>query len=475
MKKNKIRYQSTVSILLVIFSVLTGCDVLDLDEQPKSFISPDNFFNTPEQVEAIFPACMKRTFFKWNGYAMTPELFIHDDQLNGGNLIIPQNHGANIYSLHYANIKDLNFGIASVVNGNLEGFPAADVDLLMGQLKFLRGWNYFQLVRMWGPVPLLTEEHTDQYFTYLPERAPIVEVYELVVKDFKEAIEKLPVNWGAKAGRPAKDAAKSLLAKVYLTMATAPLNDTGYYEKAAMMAKEVKDAGNYRLVYNIEDVFSLETEYGPEIMWSFEGNSALPSADPRIWSGIYGWSNFACQREWVDLYPEQARKHIYIETRNREGVLFTDLGKNAGLKKFLYDTENFDKYISTANIPIIRYADALLMFAEAENMSKGGPTQEAVDAVNEVINRANGYVDNPDYPLLTINMSKEEFDEAVIDERNFELCFENDRWFDLVRKRILKEKSLDYIQQNFDEHVYLFPIPESEIRLNENLEQNPGY
>jgi hypothetical protein len=126
-------------------------------------------------------------------------------------------------------------------------------------------------------------------------------------------------------------------------------------------------------------------------------------------------------------------------------------------------------------MPIIRYADVLLIFAEAENMANGGPTQAAVEAVNQVIDRANGNTINADHPKLTAAMTKEAFDEAVIEERNQELCFEFDRWFDLVRKRILKEKSIPTIQQNFSDADDLFPVPDNDVQLNPLITQNPGY
>ncbi len=474
MKKANEINKNLIGIFIAIILIIVGCDAFDLEEEPKSFISPDNYFTTAAQVEAIFSSCMIRSYFPWGGYSYSPDLFEHTDQRKGGDLLIPLNHASEFYEIHYGNIKDINFAIASIENGNLEGTSSSDTDLLMGQLKFLRAWNYFQLVRMWGDVPLLTEEHTDTYFTYLPSRAPVADVYDLIIDDFTEAIEKLPVEWD-EVGRPARDAAKSLLAKVYVTMATAPLNDQSYYSKAAAMAKEVMDDGNYSLVPDIEDVFSLDTENGPEIMWSFEGNDENPSTNPKIWTDINGWGDYEVDKVWLEAYPEQERKNVYIEMYNSEGVYFTELGEDPGIAKFLYDKENFANRISTINIPIIRFADVLLIFAEAENMSKGGPTQEAVDAINVVIDRANDYEDNPDYPLLTTNMSMDEFDEAVIQERNLELCFENDRWFDLIRKRILEEKTRIEYRPNFDEHIYLFPIPESEIRLNENMGQNPGY
>jgi hypothetical protein len=422
---------------------------------------------------------MRRAFGHWTGYHYSPEFHKNSDQQNRGNkLIITMNYGSDIWVIHWTNIKDLNFAIKAIVDGKIDNTSQSVRDQLMGQLKFLRAWNYFQLVRHWGDLPLLTEEDTEDYFAALPERRSVAEVYELIVSDFTEAIQKLPVDWGSLVGRPARDAAKGLLAKTYLTMATAPLNDASCYPKAAAMAKEVMDAGKHRLEENIEDVFTMETKYGPEMMWSLNGNEQYYH-DARIWTTMYGWgdSDYSCDRFWVDsVYPEQPRKYEYLEIYNRDGIPFYELGHNAGIKKYLYDTwANIDRGASTVNMPIIRYADVLLIFAEADNMVNGGPTQAAVDAVNQVIDRANGHVPNPEYPLLTTNMTRDEFDKAVINERSYELCFEYDRWCDMLRKRIIPEVTREHFLVNFTEDDYLFPIPESEIRLNPNMKQNPGY
>jgi hypothetical protein len=127
------------------------------------------------------------------------------------------------------------------------------------------------------------------------------------------------------------------------------------------------------------------------------------------------------------------------------------------------------------NMPIIRFADVLLIYAEAANKVNHGPTQAAVDAINMVIDRANGHTPIAEHPLLTTGMSEADFDEAVIEERNQELCFEYDRWFDLVRKEILEEKTIPAFRVNFSTDDYLFPIPDADIELNKALEQNPGY
>jgi hypothetical protein len=107
------------------------------------------------------------------------------------------------------------------------------------------------------------------------------------------------------------------------------------------------------------------------------------------------------------------------------------------VQKFLYDSpDDFAANRSLVSMPVIRFADVLLIYAEAENMSKGAPDAAAVDAINRVINRGNGYVANADDPLATTSLTKQQFDDKVIQERNYELCFEMDRWFDLKGRKL---------------------------------------
>jgi hypothetical protein len=185
------------------------------------------------------------------------------------------------------------------------------------------------------------------------------------------------------------------------------------------------------------------------------------------------------ERNW----PDQKRKEAYLFTE-WDGVQYPDFPEQTPFcKKFFFyiSEDDFNGYSSTMNYPILRYADVLLIYAEAANMATGGATapQEAVDAVNQVIDRANGFVVNPLHPLLTTAMSKEEFDAAVIQERNWELMYENgDRWFDICRKRILDDPKVTVRAEdraNFTIDDYLFPIPETDLRINPLLDQNPGY
>ena len=268
-------------------------------------------------------------------------------------------------------------------------------------------------------------------------------------------------------------------------MAGAPLNKIENYQKAATAAKAaMDDAGGYQLVPNIFDVFKVENKYSKEMVWAFNSNSNYLGAEANMWApwgapgiGGSGWGNFSAERRMDTLWPDQPRKQAYLLTE-LNGINYKDWGsQNPTCSKWLppnIPESDFDNYTQQINVPIIRFADVLLMYAEATNMA-GGPTQQACDAVNRVVDRANGYVVNAGHPKFTTSMSKTQFDEAIIMERNWELCFEYDRWFDICRKRILDKVSPGYLLPNFSVNDYLWPIPEIDLRLNKLLVQNPGY
>lgn len=463
---------------MFIAVVVLAMSCKKLTEKPISFVEPDKFYTTPSQIEATFAGAMNELWDYWGGYGYGMGNFINDDQYDGGDLVVGNNHGSDLWNRHYSAILNLNAAIKAMKAGNLGTTPQADVDVLMGQAKFIRGYNYFMLVRMFGDLPLITDE-TENPNTAEISRSPIADVYALIVSDFTDATTKLPRSWANFPGRPTSGAAKGLLAKVYLTMATYPVNDPSNYAKAADYAGQVIQEGDYELVQNIEDVFSLGTKYGPEMMWSFNSNYADINTDPQIYRPglLEGWGDSRVQIEWEQALPNTPRKRAFVLTE-LDGKEYPDWesDQNPFIKKFMYDNQDdYDNYSSIMSMPIIRFADVLLIYAEAANKANGSPTQAAVDAVNQVIDRANGYAPIAGHPLLTTGMSVDDFDAAVIEERNQELCFEYDRWFDLVRKRILQEKTIPVWQANFTEDDYLFPIPDADIELNDKITQNPGY
>jgi hypothetical protein len=478
MKKIILNFKNQISIITVIFLFGVGC--VSLEEKPLDFTSPENFYGTVGQIEASLTGAMGALYSQWGNYSYGWYEF-QDDHIYGADLVFSSSHGNWCWSAHYSAIAILNSVIAALNEDKLgPTVSQADKDLLMAQAKFLRGFNYFWLVRLYGDVPIITEE-TDVVAGEIV-RNPIADVYGLILADLNIAEAGLPDAWEAgKAGRPSKWAAKTLLAKVHITMATAPLNQTAHYQDARDYAKEVMDQGPYSLTTDVREVFDLGNKFAPEIMFSFNATEDDIATPPQIWlpgSMAFGWGDFCLEKDWAEAYPEQPRKDAYMILYDWDSTSYLDWDgtHTPHLRKYVYNSREVMESLNTwANIPLIRFADALLLFAEADNAVNGGPTQAAVDAVNQIIDRSNDYVDNPNHPKLTTSMSQAEFDAAVIEERSLELFFEYDRWFDLVRKRILCEKVRPSMQVNCDENDYLWPIPEADLRLNPKLTQNPGY
>jgi hypothetical protein len=478
MKKRISKIFNLVLMSGLLLLLTTRC--VKLEEKPIDFTGPDNFYRSAPQIEAAFASSMNRlwgswTFYDWMGYPGFPDM---DDQKSGGNLVLTDAFGNDCWYVHYRAIADLNPAIKAL-NLDALGTNASQTqkDQLMAQAKFLRAFSYFTLVRLYGDVPLITED-TNPVSDPIT-RAPTADVYHLIISDLLFATENLPVTWSDFPGRPERDAAKTLLAKVYITMATFPTNDATKYVLARDMAKQVIEGGTHDLVPEVDKVFDMSNSYGPEIMWSFINSLDEDVIGPEIWlpGEMNGWGDVVPERAWAEAFPDEPRKSAYLLLEDWDGNSWTTWDQGTpSIKKFLMDTkENIQSGKSYENMSIIRFADALLLFAEAENMVNGSPTQAAVDAVNRIIDRATGGIPNAADPRVTVTMSKAAFDAAVIQQRNLELCFEYDRWFDIVRKRILYEVSLPAYQPNYNIEDYLLPIPQNDLRLNLLMTQNPGY
>jgi len=141
---------------------------------------------------------------------------------------------------------------------------------------------------------------------------------------------------------------------------------------------------------------------------------------------------------------------------------------------FTNTKDNLEKNVSYASFLSSGTPDVLLIYAEAENMVNG-PTIAACNAVNLIVNRATGGVPNAADPLFTTSMTKAQFDVAIIRQRDLELCFEYDRWFDICRKRILDKVCDPAYLPNYSVDDYLSAHTEKDLRLNLLLTQNPGY
>jgi hypothetical protein len=344
----------------------------------------------------------------------------------------------------------------------------------VNEAEFLRALNYFNLVRWFKEVPLVLHETTslDASTTYV-KQATEDETYAQIIQDLKDA-EALPESYDdANVGRVTSGAAKSLLSKVYLTHKD--------WKLAAEKSKEVIASGRYDLFEDFADVFALATENGKEHIFSiqFKGNANYISNNlagrsaPNEIPGING--------DYADaLHLEGGLYESYDANDKRLPVTFvTEMTSPTDGKLYQLAIPHFHKYYdetvignqgqSSKDVPYIRFAEVLLIYAEALNEAEGKPSAEAYTAIDRVRERAGITLLKNANP----NLSQDEFREYVFEERRKELVYEFQRWFDLSRR------GSDYYVQKLKasgktsalpKHIH-FPIPQRELDLNPNLHQ----
>lgn len=340
-------------------------------------------------------------------------------------------------------------------------------------------------MRFFGDVPLITEPQSSDSDLY-PSRTPAAEVYAQIISDLENAVELLPVKQeytDADKGRAAKGTAIGMLAKVHLTL--------GHWQEVVDLTTQLEGMG-YSLNANYADNFRTETENSDESLfevqyvanagydfWSNENQASWTSTfmGPRssgLVAGAYGWNQPT--QEFVSNYEAgDLRKDVTILYEGGpafDGQQYSPSWSFTGynVRKFLVPlstSPSFDN--SPLNFPVLRYADVLLMKAEALN--ELGQTSPAQAPLNLVRNRAG-------LPDIASGMNQADFRNAVLRERRVELAFEGHRWFDLIRVDN-GQYGLNFLHSigktNADEHHLLLPIPQIERDRNPNLTQNPGY
>ena len=489
------KYIRTIAILLLFISILPSCKKF-LEEDPKSLVTVANFYKTQEDaiaaVNAIYgylnststgsTAGVYHSTF-WVIAGLTSDE-MQNNQFGAPDLDqlatfthSPQNNSLlETWQMHYKTITIANIAIERIPGISMDATLRAR---LVNEAKFLRGLMYFDLVRMFGDVPLLTKEVED----LKPARTAASAVYDLIVSDLTGA-EALPASYpdGNGKGRATSGAAKAILAKVYLTKKE--------YDKAAAKALEVINSNQYQLWDDFADVFKLSSRNGKEAIFSVEfgdGGGAIS-----FWE-VGQFNVRLLPRELSEEGVQNAQGwqiptlHLYnsyeADDRRRAVTFVTEVhNANSTITQIRpYIQKYWDRVAEpTANgsfndFPVIRYADILLIYAEAAN--ELGNSTAAHEYINKVRKRArfNGttYLNVlPDY----VGLTKDEFRAAVLKERRMEFVAEGQRWFDLARTGTLQTlvplAKPGVVPQ--DKH-YLFPIPQRERDLNENLSQNTGY
>lgn len=350
-------------------------------------------------------------------------------------------------------------------------------DIYIGEAKFLRALAYFDLVRIYGDVPMITTLLTIEE-AYKAGRQKVDKIYnELIIKDLLDAENKLPAKYaGADVGRVTKGAAKALLGKTYLT-----LHD---FVKAEAKLRELTTMG-YTLLANYNDLFDYtKDEHHSEYIFDIEYEQGITEGncfttnftpkDPAIatFYGVTGGQNGNNNppRSLFALFPAgDLRKDITAADGfiDRNGVFHKLIPSSNDVQTFTkkYMVRLLASCDSRANWKVIRYADVLLMLAEALN--ENGKTAEALNYINMVRKRAG--------LAAYANLSQAEMRENIYLERRLELSFEGHRWFDLVRTGRALTVMVPF---GMKAYMTVFPLPLSQIQLINDpsiLPQNPGY
>jgi len=511
-------------ILLAVVLLFSSCsDFLDQKYHGKVF--PGTYPASTDNLESMVTSLYGMTNTLYNTTGSLVACMAGDDvtTLPGGNkgpflefdVFNAQDNNAKLsvpWSNSYTVIKQAN-DIINTIDHVTTGISGEQVkaikDRALGQAYFMRALAYFNLVRTFGQVPLVTKVEVD----YTTSKAEFKDIYALIISDLSQAENLLPEVYSGASNlsdlesstayaRVTSGAAKALMASAYLTMAGYPVKETSNYAKAAAKAKEIIDnesaygytllamkdlwkwQNNWKNTANAEGVFTC--------FFNIASNTGSESNGNMLSTGMTskeatGWDDAFAELNFFNEFPAGARKDATFLTKvvlkngtvNKPWNQFKD-SKHPHYKKYMevegFDPKNMDKYIdwwSSRTIPVIRYAEVLLVYAEAQAMADGAPNDLAYTCLNRVRNRAG-------LSNMTSGLSGTEFKDSVVTERKWEFAGlePNARWFDMVRTETVqvatsKRDTLDIPlagHPNDQTHVgYFAPTPQGDKQLNTGL------
>ncbi len=497
---------STIVVLSVLILTLASCKKWVAYDPHEDFKQTElDYLRTEADYRTM--AVSVYTPIQWLNQSVVVGEIASDNAVSGGESasdvlslqqIDDMTHNANnstlteLWQAAYEGINRANYMHqykAKNPGGNVVSFTGKEA--LYGEVYFLRAYYYFHLVRFFGDVPLFTEKRLGLTESKSLKRTDKAQVYAQIESDLLSAIAVLP-SVQIQKGRVTKYAAQALLGKVYLYQQK--------YTDASDMLANVINSNAFSLPSNFEGIFLSSGENGPESVFEIQysntspyynwgavnrgqGNYAVQQCGVR---GINGTDSMPYAAGWSTNLPTTDLAAAYQSGDKRKAVTVLDIAaykaahpsynityqeapyKNTGLynQKFLPRKGQTSGQIELNylnNYRTIRYADVLLMAAEAL-VKSGGSEVKALEYVNLVRQRAFG--DN----THNISASGNALYLAILDERRLELAMEGDRFFDLVRTGMAETKIPGFVKGKHE----VFPIPFEEINIS-GLSQNPGY
>jgi hypothetical protein len=512
--------------LLAIIITFGACDSL-VEEEVFSTITPNNFFQSERDVTTALVGVYDgiqdleiwwRLFYTTE---LTGGLMKHNWSPWAETLVYEDDEG-HIWNLWWRNYKAI-----SRANAVLSALEESTLDEAVknryeAEVRFIRAYVYFNLVRLFGQIPLVTSTPESLSDALIPDSTDVeafeseflkqrdrAEIYQLIIEDFKFAEQNLPAVIESKnAGRVSSGAASGMLARVYLTMAGKQYDynsgqlvdgDPAMYSQAAQQCEKVINSGIYDLPDDYSTIY--EVANNKEILFSIqylesavagvtgEGNQMVARMGIRGATEYTPYSWLQCsvnETFWQDFIAHNTKNdnrywrtflEYYVKT-NGDTVWHGSSNTFARphVRKFLTDvgpeTSAQGSTDYGADWIVLRYADVLLMHSEALNEAGGSPDANALEGINRVRERAG-------QPPIETGISKEELRDLIWQERKWELCYEGVHYFDCQRTgRLIEEIDKypnDHRRADPTVRLYIYPIPFNAMEANPSLKQNAGW
>lgn len=500
-------------LMLLSFGILVlagGCNKF-LDTERQGAYDADNYpypGGSGPYDQFIFGAYNELRSFNVHSQAYITAVSIRSDDADKGSTpadggsnattmdnfpVLPSNGFCNTLWVGYYSLINKCNSTLKEISTNTEIVASEEIKIqTAAEARFMRGYAYFMMVRFFGKVPKIDTLFSDPAAQNNVPQSSVAEIYSFIESDLSFAVANLPLSWETKfVGRATSGAANALLAKVYLTQQKWAL--------AMTAANAVILSGQYDLTTPFDKIFREEGENSKESVFEVQAtaSAAIPTANgvqyaqiqgvrgSGVWDLGWGWNSPSTYLEAAFESGDPRKGRTILYTSTADSITKTIYGEELpkGLPNARYNNKVYSNPALRAsighrfgywmNVRLIRYADVVLMYAEAANET--GNTDEALEKLEWV--RARARAGNAAVLPKVTTTDPEELRQAIRHERRIELAMEQDRFFDLVRWGIAQQALHDAGKTNFsDSRDVLLPIPQTQIDLSAGvLKQNTGY
>lgn len=475
--KNSLIHEMLIGGVVILLITLTVSCKDFLVQNSISNLSTGNYYKNEKQIKGSIVAIYDRLydsaleFVRVNGFRS--DNFKHrqyqEHALSANTFgVWPLQIWGDLYNLIFRCNKTIN-SLSKVEIDNEDQYEA--------QAKFVRGYSYFWLVRLYGKLPLVTEKLSKEESLNIP-RSPVSDVYAQIEKDLKFAVNNLPTDVHT-TGKANKYVAEAILAKVYVMESGYPVNKHKY-AMAIPLLEDIIQSGVYKLDESYSSIFTLEGERSSrEVMFSAimdaneKGNQhsvryflnphGLP-VRPDVHAEYKKGGDPVAGELWHSFEKGDVRRDVSLDTTG-----INNLGNRINvINNTKYDYGYVPGIGWTSDYILLRYANILLLYAEAIHATgKSSIIQDPWGIINRIRNRAG---------LNDISVNQGNFQDILMRERRHEFIWEGERWFDLVRTNTFVEALKKVQHKNAADYWKYLPIPLREMDIMGNVwQQNKGY